>query len=1345
MKSPNRYRPSIVLLLYIAILLVTASVSVITLFAAPPVTPYSPGETLTPTCAPGDANCTVAVPWSASGSTLYTNLAGNVGIGTSSPYAKLSVVGEVVGSYFTATSTTATSTFTGVRANCFSVDGTTCITGTGGGGVSSLNGLSSGTQTFSTSSDTNLGLTIVSSGSSHLYTPTWSGTLAPARGGLGGNFAAASGWLNVSAGSFTASTSPTVNWLVATSTTIASTLPKILTQSLAVGNSSADPDLELYPDGFGSVNLDIDDALYINAADAQIQMIAESNSQGPSMFLGNGSYGWSLFYQNTASISPDPSSLDGQDGDGANGGDIYVRAGDALSGNKLGGTLHLFGGSGYGTQVGGDVEVFAGSSVNGGTGGNVILHGGQGTLGNGAVVVTSKFGIGTTTPYAPLSVVGQAVASYFTATTSVASVLPYASSTALTVSGSTYLGSLNGPLQANAGLVSATTSIGVLYGGTGLTTAPSYGNLLVGNASGGYTLTATSSLKIALSDTVGILSTAKGGTGLDLSAGNGWLNVSAGTFSASTSPTVNWITATSTTATSTFPKLAFTSYLGTPFSANAVPFVTTGGILNQSINFTFDGSVLTAPTLSTDSLNLSLGESINLVDDSSYNLSATSDIGSYSPAFLSGSGALLKLPYNTTDDGFLVATDHGSLFELASDGSLAYLAGSTGIGTTSATAKLAVMGAGTGTGRAFVISDSNNSEKVTVLDNGNVGLGTTTPSALLSINNSGTARAIAVSRAGIENFSVLTDGTLRLGSFNGPLQANNGTVSATTSIGVLYGGTGLTSAPALGNLLVGNSSGGYTLTATSSLNIALSDTVGTLSVAKGGLGTSFASGNGWLSVSGGTFTASTSPTINWFTATSTTATSTIVGGLNVLRVLGVGTTTPDSRAQLHVYGGQIVVGDPNTVAGDYFVAGTGNTRVRINSSGEISADKYYDSANTSFYIDPRSGTNLAVNLAVTAAAAGDQLFNLVGHASQSGDYINVQKTGTTAGTLFTIESDGKTGIGTSTPMGTLSVGGTAYISGLSAAVNGDSALCLSSAKEIRVNSAATTCSVSSRRFKNNINDLNAGLPTIMALQPRTFQYNGSTEPRVGLIAEEVQDVDPRLVFFEEDGTTVRGVRYEDLVPVLAKGMQEQQVQIENLARLLANSGGGGNSLTVPTQAVSELIHTGSLIVDGVATFNGPIVVSNDTAGRVTIPSGQREATVTFTQVYPAQPLVNLTLRTPVRVGWYRVKNETPTGFQVEISDTQSQPVEFNWFVVGTNLPEPTTVETVPATPAPAPVVPVAPAAEVVPSTIETTPNPTSPVVEESAATMETTPPTVVEQTPVPAVTNPTNDETKPAD
>jgi hypothetical protein len=47
---------------------------------------------------------------------------------------------------------------------------------------------------------------------------------------------------------------------------------------------------------------------------------------------------------------------------------------------------------------------------------------------------------------------------------------------------------------------------------------------------------------------------------------------------------------------------------------------------------------------------------------------------------------------------------------------------------------------------------------------------------------------------------------LIVGNYNGPLQANNGVVSATTSIGQLYGGTGITSYTA-GDILYANSTG----------------------------------------------------------------------------------------------------------------------------------------------------------------------------------------------------------------------------------------------------------------------------------------------------------------------------------------------------------------------------------------------------------------------------------------------------------------------------------------------------------------------------------------------------------
>src|SRR6266404_5138908 len=50
-----------------------------------------------------------------------------------------------------------------------------------GSGISSLNGLNTATQTFSVSNDTNITLNINSSGSTHTFTPGFSGTLAKAR------------------------------------------------------------------------------------------------------------------------------------------------------------------------------------------------------------------------------------------------------------------------------------------------------------------------------------------------------------------------------------------------------------------------------------------------------------------------------------------------------------------------------------------------------------------------------------------------------------------------------------------------------------------------------------------------------------------------------------------------------------------------------------------------------------------------------------------------------------------------------------------------------------------------------------------------------------------------------------------------------------------------------------------------------------------------------------------------------------------------------------------------------------------------------------------------------------
>ena len=161
LKSDRKY---LGLLFLVATLLVFATVN-----AAPPTSQFAPGETLDPSCSPGDAFCSVdagKVPYLTATSTnatstfaggvtiktdgfVYDFTTNNVGIGTSSPYAKLSVAGQIVGASFvgttTATSTlaggldvaalnqtgSATSTFTNgidLAGGCFSISGS-CVGG----------------------------------------------------------------------------------------------------------------------------------------------------------------------------------------------------------------------------------------------------------------------------------------------------------------------------------------------------------------------------------------------------------------------------------------------------------------------------------------------------------------------------------------------------------------------------------------------------------------------------------------------------------------------------------------------------------------------------------------------------------------------------------------------------------------------------------------------------------------------------------------------------------------------------------------------------------------------------------------------------------------------------------------------------------------------------------------------------------------------------------------------------------------------------------------------------------------------------------------------------------------
>lgn len=144
---------------------------------------------------------------------------------------------------------------------------------------------------------------------------------------------------------------------------------------------------------------------------------------------------------------------------------------------------------------------------------------------------------------------------------------------------------------------------------------------------------------------------------------------------------------------------------------------------------------------------------------------------------------------------------------------------------------------------------------------------------------------------------------------------------------------------------------------------------------------------------------------------------------------------------------------------------------------------------------------------------------------------------------ITFDSDGGgTALTLFNVIGPQTVSGAVIFSGLTTASGTPSSICQNaSTKEITVN-AALTCTVSSRRFKDGIVDQDVAWPIIAELHPRQFRMKDSPALRVGFIAEEVEQVDPRLVAYDGQGRP-HSVRYEDAVSILTKGMQELEARL----------------------------------------------------------------------------------------------------------------------------------------------------------------------------------------------------------
>jgi hypothetical protein len=96
---------------------------------------------------------------------------------------------------------------------------------------------------------------------------------------------------------------------------------------------------------------------------------------------------------------------------------------------------------------------------------------------------------------------------------------------------------------------------------------------------------------------------------------------------------------------------------------------------------------------------------------------------------------------------------------------------------------------------------------------------------------------------------------------------------------------------------------------------------------------------------------------------------------------------------------------------------------------------------------------------------------------------------------------------------------------------------------------------SSRRYKEDIQDMGDASSGLMRLRPVTFRYkkpfaDGSQPMQYGLIAEEVAEVYPDLVARSADGQ-IETVKYQLLDPMLLNEVQRQQTEIRELQERLS--------------------------------------------------------------------------------------------------------------------------------------------------------------------------------------------------
>ena len=149
---------------------------------------------------------------------------------------------------------------------------------------------------------------------------------------------------------------------------------------------------------------------------------------------------------------------------------------------------------------------------------------------------------------------------------------------------------------------------------------------------------------------------------------------------------------------------------------------------------------------------------------------------------------------------------------------------------------------------------------------------------------------------------------------------------------------------------------------------------------------------------------------------------------------------------------------------------------------------------------------------------------------------------TGAAARLLVNNVGDIGIGTTSPTQKLHVVGNAMFTSVGAGAY---------ANDLNITSTGVLTTASSdEKYKYNILPINYGLNTILQLNPVNFQWIKGEENDLGFIAQDVAEIIPEAVDTNWNSDLL--MRYESIIPILTKAIQEQQALIKALEQRIIN-------------------------------------------------------------------------------------------------------------------------------------------------------------------------------------------------